>query len=327
MAKQNTVEQNELGKIRIGISSCLLGQPVRYDGGHKRDRFLTDVFSRFVEYVPVCPEVECGLPVPRESMRLIGDPEQPRLVAPKSGVDHSRRMREWAARRVEELAAENLCGFVFKSNSPSSGLFRVKVYNQSGMAAKVGVGLFARAVVERFPDLPVEEEGRLHDAGLRENFIERVFAFSRWRDLVLGVSRPAPALVEFHARHKLSLMAHRVSAVSALGRLVAQAGERPFGELAQVYVKQFMEALGKVPTPARHTNAMMHALGYFKLDLSADEKREALELIEQYRHGHLPLIVPLTLLHHYARKYRVEYLLRQHYLRPGPPELHLRNHA
>lgn len=314
-------------KIKVGVSSCLLGEMVRYDGGHKRDRFLTDVLTHFVEYVPVCPEVECGLPVPREAMRLVGDPEQPHLMTQKSGIDHTKRMQKWAKGRVDELASEKLCGFIFKSNSPSSGLERVKVYNQSGMAAKTGIGLFAKTVVERFPELPVEEEGRLRDARLRENFIERVFAYARWRQNVLEGQRQPAALIDFHATHKLSIMAHQVAAVTQLGHLAAQAGEKPFTELSEAYFSRFMEAMKKIATPARNANAMMHALGYFKKNLSSDEKKEILELIEQYTQGNLPLIVPLTLLHHYARKYQVDYLLQQHYLRPGPHELQLRNHA
>jgi uncharacterized protein YbbK (DUF523 family) len=173
-------------KIRLGISSCLLGQNVRYDGGHKLDRYLTDTLGQYVEYVPVCPEVECGLGVPREAVRLVGDSESPRLVTVKTKQDLTERMMTWAGKRVKELEKEGLCGFVFKSGSPSSGMERVKIYNERGMAEKKGRGMFARAFMDHFPLIPVEEEGRLHDPRLRENFIESIFALMRWRELVQG---------------------------------------------------------------------------------------------------------------------------------------------
>ncbi len=314
------------GRLRLGISTCLLGEPVRYDGGHKRDRFLTDILGRFVEYVPVCPEVECGLPVPREAMRLVGDPGHPRLVTQRSAIDHTERLREWSEKRVRELEKEELCGFVFKQSSPSSGMERVKVYNDSGVAQKVGVGLFAQAFMNHFPLIPTEEEGRLHDVRLRENFIERLFAFKRWQDSV-SAKPNAAALMEFHGRHKLLLMAHDVKSVSQLGRLIAKVDEASCRDVADRYIQQFMGAMKKQATTAKNVNVMMHILGYFKKQLNNDEKQETLELIAQYRQGHLPLIVPLTLFNHYVRKYDQAYLRRQHYLKPGPLELHLRNHA
>lgn len=173
--------------LKIGISACLLGEPVRYDGGHKLDHFLVETLGRFVSFVPVCPETECGLGVPRETMRLTGDPASPRLMTIHSGQDLTARMESWAARRVKELAGENLCGFIFKSRSPSSGMERVKVYADTGGApTKTGVGLFAKEFMTRFPLLPVEDEGRLHDPVLRENFITRIFVLKRWRDLMTG---------------------------------------------------------------------------------------------------------------------------------------------
>ncbi len=208
-------------RIKLGVSTCLLGESVRYDAGHKRDRFITDTLALFVELVPVCPEVECGLSIPREAMRLVGDPQNPRLVTQRSGIDYTEKMQEWAERRVRELESENLCGFIFKSKSPSSGMERVKVYNDSGMARKNGVGVFARAFMDHFPRVPVEEEGRLHDLNLRENFIERLFAFSRWHRMLADNPKPA-GLMDFHARHKLMLMAHDVKSVPELGRLAAK---------------------------------------------------------------------------------------------------------
>jgi uncharacterized protein YbbK (DUF523 family) len=229
-------------RIRMGVSACLLGQQVRYDGGHKHDRYITDILGEYLEFVAVCPEVEAGFSIPRETFRLVGDPESPRLVTTRSNVDHTERMLAWAEKRVAELEKENLCGFIFKSDSPNSGLSRVKVYNPKGMAEKKGVGFFARALTRHFPLLPVEEEGRLNDAKLRETFIE-------------------------------------------------------------------------------------HILGYFKEQLSADEKQELLEIFDRYRREFLPLIVPVTLLNHYVRKFDQPYLKQQVYLNPHPVALKLRNHA
>jgi uncharacterized protein YbgA (DUF1722 family)/uncharacterized protein YbbK (DUF523 family) len=313
-------------KPRLGISTCLLGERVRYDGGHKRDRFLTDTFGKFVEWVPVCPEVECGLPVPRESMHLEGDPDDPRLVTSRTGVDLTRKMKDWAARRVVELEGENLSGYIFKANSPSSGMERVKVYDEKGMPQKVGSGLFARAFMDHFPLLPVEEEGRLHDPVLRENFIERVFCLKRYRDAVSD-RRSARTLIQFHADHKLQLMAHSPGVLKEMGQLVARQKEVRRKELFSAYEALLMKALRLKATPGKNANVLQHALGYFKTDLTGDEKREALEVIESYRNEVVPLIVPVTLIAHYSRKYEPEYLARQTFLNPHPNELKLRNHA
>jgi uncharacterized protein YbgA (DUF1722 family)/uncharacterized protein YbbK (DUF523 family) len=310
-------------KIRLGISACLLGQNVRYDGGHQLDRFLRDTLGHFVEYVPVCPEVEMGLPTPRETLRLVGEPDAPRLVFSKSGEDVTDRMRSWAVERLEELERENLCGFIFKARSPSSGMARVKLYDRNGVPNKNGVGLFARLFMERFPLLPVEEDGRLNDPRLRENFLEAIFTFRRWRDLLADGGTVA-GLIDFHARHKLLLMSHSVELARQMGRLVAQAGQATAGELYEKYQRQLMKALRLPATPAKHVNVLQHALGYFKRQLTADEKQEMLELFEQYRQGVVPLNVPLTLLNHYVRKYRPPYLAEQVYLHPHPVELHLR---
>ncbi len=313
-------------RIRLGISACLLGQPVRYDGGHKLDHFLRDTLGRWVEYVPVCPEVECGLPVPREAMRLVGDPQAPRLVTRRGGVDLTERMLGWAAQRVRELEGEDLCGFIFKSRSPSSGMERVKVYAESGMPSSNGVGLFARAFLEHFPLLPAEEEGRLHDPKLRENFIERLFALRRWRD-TLARGRRRGHLVEFHTRNKLLILSHSPQHYRELGRLVAHAAEQDTAEVFDRYQTLLMEALRLRTTPAKNANVLEHCAGYFKKQLSADEKRELGELITAYRRGQLPLVVPVTLVTHYVRKYRQPYLAQQTYLQPHPAELQLRNHV
>ncbi len=313
-------------KIRLGISRCLLGDKVRYDGGHKLDRFLTETLGRYVEYVPVCPEVECGMPIPRESMRLVGDPASPRLVTVRSGIDKTDQMIRWARRRVIELESEALVGFIFKSDSPSSGMERVKVYGGGGMPARNGVGLFARAFMEHFPLLPVEEDGRLHDPALRENFIERIFTLSRWRDVLAG-GRTRRGLVEFHAKHKLLILSHSERRYQEMGRLVGRAKDLPLDELFQEYERLLLETLRIRATAKKHSNVLMHMAGYFKKQLSAGEKEELLDLIDLYRRDMVPLVVPLTLIQHYVRKYDQPYLREQYYLHPHPRELQLRNHV
>jgi uncharacterized protein YbgA (DUF1722 family)/uncharacterized protein YbbK (DUF523 family) len=313
-------------KIRLGISTCLLGEQVRYDGGHKWDRFLTDTLGKYVDFVPVCPEVECGLGIPREAMRLVGDPSNPQLITVRSGVDHTDRMLDWARQRVVALESEDLCGFIFKSDSPSSGMERVKVYGPSGMPAKTGVGLFARTFMDHFPLLPVEEEGRLHDPKLRENFIEAIFTLKRWREM-LAQKGDRGALVDFHTRHKLLLRAHSLEHVRHLGKLVAQAATHPFQDLRDAYQKLLLEALSKKTTTKKNTDVLDHLMGDFKGDLSADEKQELREIIDLYHRGLVPLIVPVTLINHYVRKYDESYLRGQWYLNPHPVELQLRNHV
>jgi uncharacterized protein YbgA (DUF1722 family)/uncharacterized protein YbbK (DUF523 family) len=314
-------------KPKLGISTCLLGEKVRYDGTGKRDPFLTDTFGAFVEWVPVCPEVECGMTVPREAMHLEGDPETPRLVTIRTHVDHTERMKSWARRRLAELDTEDLAGYVFKSRSPSSGMERVSIYPiQGGAPRKIGVGLWAAAFMEHFPLLPVEDEGRLHDPMIRENFIERVFCLKRYRD-ALRPRRSKGALVAFHAAHKLQLMSHSPTTLREMGRLVAGARGFSTDRLFDSYERLLMKAMRLAATPGKNANVLQHALGYFKRELAADEKQEALEVIEQYRGGHTPLIVPVTLLSHYVRKYGTSYLADQTYFNPHPIELKLRNHA
>ncbi len=315
-----------MGPIRLGISTCLLGENVRYDGGHKWDRFLTDTLGQYVEYVPVCPEVECGLPIPRESMHLEGDPKSPRLVTTRTNIDQTERMVKWANKRVKELERENLCGFIFKSKSPSSGMGRVKVFNEKGMPVWKGVGMFTRVFMDRFPLVPVEEEGRLHDPGLRENFIERIFTMKRWREC-LTRKRNVGNLVDFHTRHKLLVLSHSDKIYRMMGKLVAGGKGVPVKGLYGKYETLLMEALKLKTTTRKNTNVLQHMMGYFKKQLSPDEKQELLEVIEQYRQGLIPLIVPITLINHYTRKYAEQYLSKQIYLKPHPLELKLRNHV
>ncbi|AJE04416.1 YbgA family protein [Geobacter pickeringii] len=311
--------------IAIGISSCLLGERVRYDGGHKHDRYLTDTLGAFFRLVPVCPEVGCGLPAPREPMRLEEVTGEVRLVTTRSRIDHTERMRRWYAEKVGELAAADLCGFIFKKDSPSSGLFRVKVH-RAGMPARMGRGLFAEAVTARFPLLPVEEEGRLHDLELRENFVVRIFAYRRWKDLVAGGGTPG-RLAKFHTAHKLLLMAHSPELCRELGGLVARGKEVPRDELFARYGALFMKALARLATVPKNTAVLRHIACSFRKRLPRDERDELGEVIDEYRRRLVPLVVPVTLLRHYARTCGDEYLLGQVYLTPTPTELMLRNHV
>jgi len=313
-------------KIKLGISSCLLGNKVRYDGGHKFDPFLVNTLGQFVEYVPVCPEVESGFPIPRQAFRLVGDPTAPRLVTRQDGVDATGQMERWIETKLPLLEKEELCGFIFKSKSPSSGMERVKVYNEKGMAEKNGVGIFARALMERLPLLPVEEEGRLQDIQLRENFIVRIFVYRRWQELLASGATPA-RLVDFQRRHKLLLMAHSPEMARQLGKLVADAGSRPAAAIFPEYEKLLLTALKQKATVRKNVNVLQHMFGYFKKQLDDFEKKELLELIENYRQNLIPLIVPLTLLKHYIDKFHQPYLYDQYYLDPHPLELKLRNHA
>ena len=313
-------------KIKLGVSSCLLGERVRYDGGHKLDHFLTDTLGAYVDWVLVCPEVESGLSVPREAMHLVGDVEAPRLVTIRTGVDHTSRMRQWAKKKVTILAAEDLCGFVFKSRSPSSGMRGVKIYSPEGIPNSTGSGIFAKAFQDRFPLLPVEDEGRLHDPGLRENFIERVFVYKRWQEF-LASDRTIGGLVSFHTSHKLLVMAHSPKHYSALGKLVADPKQYKRKELFEQYCATLMEGLQLLATVRKNTNVLQHMAGYFKQQLSPDEKQELQDVIANYHQVLVPLIVPITLLHHYVRKYNVAYLKQQACLNPHPVELMLRNHV
>ena len=313
--------------IRVGISACLLGEEVRFDGGHKRDAFLTEEFGRFVEWVPVCPEVEAGFGTPREAMHLRRSNGELRLVTVKTDRDVTAPMERVIRQRIPALAAEGLSGYVLKKNSPSCGLERVKVYDRNGaLSAEKGRGLFADALISRFPLLPVEEEGRLSDPRLRENFVERVFAYSRLQALFRG-RWSAGSLVQFHTAHKLILMAHSPDAYRRLGVLVAAQKQLSRLELQRRYSEEFMRAMAVMATTRRHTNVLQHMAGYFKERLDRESKAELQSTIEDYRRGLVPLVVPITLLRHHVRVHGVEYLAGQLYLQPHPKELMLRNHA
>lgn len=309
-------------KIRLGISHCLLGAPVRYDGKDKHDAYITGTLGRFFEFVPLCPEVVIGLGVPREPIRLEGDPRAPRAVGVRSkDLDVTADLLVLGRRSARQMGG--ISGYILKSGSPSCGLEGVKVYAGNRVSRR-GVGLFVRGLRERQPLLPMEEEGGLADPELRENFIERVFAYRRWQELC-GAGITPRRLVAFHSAHKLSLMAHGSEPARALGRLVAEAGRRPVKTLAAEYGAGFMAALGHRATRRRHTNVLQHLLGYLKTRIDAADKAEALELIDDYRHGKVPLIVPLTLLKHHLRRFPDPYLAGQAYLNPSPAELALCN--
>jgi uncharacterized protein YbgA (DUF1722 family)/uncharacterized protein YbbK (DUF523 family) len=313
-------------EIRVGISSCLLGEPVRWDGGHKRDAFLVSELGRYVEWLPVCPEVELGMGVPRPSVRLVREDEKVRMLENRSDRDHTRAMRAFARRRAAEIAKLDLCGYVLKKDSPSCGMERVKVHRADASPVRDGRGLFAEALMAALPSLPVEEEGRLQDARLRENFIERVFAHRRLRDLFDGDWRLRD-VVAFHTAHKLQLMAHAPKAYAELGRLVAGMRALPRAELRARYETAFMAALAKRATPGRNANVLEHMAGHLRDRLDAADRDELKGLIRDHRLGLAPLVVPLALIRHHARRQGSAYLLGQVWLDPHPKELMLRNHV
>jgi len=309
-------------KIRLGISSCLLGQKVRFDGNHKHDSFLTGTLGQYFEWVPVCPEVAIGLGIPRPPIRLVGSASTPRAVGVKDAtLDVTDKLAAYGKQQARKL--DDLSGYVLKSRSPSCGMERVKVYQHAGTPAKSGRGIYADAFLSSQPWLPAEEEGRLSDPRLRENFIERVFVYQRWQESVArGLT--AARLVEFHTRHKLALMAHDVEAYRVLGRLVAQAGRRHLKETGREYLLHLMRAFQRLATPARHANVLMHLMGYLKKNLDSGDKTELLGMIHAYRQGAAPFAAPLTLLKHHFRRHPDPYIAEQTYLNPDPRELILR---
>jgi uncharacterized protein YbgA (DUF1722 family)/uncharacterized protein YbbK (DUF523 family) len=318
-------------KLRLGVSACLLGRKVRYDGQHKRDPFLVDVLGEFVEWVPVCPEQELGLGVPREPIRLVGDPAAPRLVGERSGKDHTDPMRRLAEARVRELARLDLDGYVTKKDSPSCGMERVRVHGgRGGPPRREGVGAFARVLLARLPLLPVEEEGRLADPALRESFLERLFAHARWKAAV-GRGPRRGDLVAFHTAHKLALMAHSPAAYRTLGAAVGGLAKGPIARAVDAYGRGFMEALRIPATRGRHANVLQHMLGYFRDVLPPADRTELADCVADYARGLVPLVVPLTLFRHHVRRHGerpgVGWLAGQTYLDPDPKELMLRNHA
>lgn len=326
MTKGDKASSPHDSPIRIGVSRCLLGEPVRYDGGHKRDSYLSELLSRYVKWVPVCPEAEAGMGTPREIMQLVGDPGNPRLVTIETNRNMTSLLASFTDRKLKSLERDDVSGYIFKKNSPSCGIERVPVINRHNRPVRTGVGLFAQAFMKRFPLVPVEDEGRLGDPAIRENFIERVFCYRRLQDLVrTGMTKQT--VERFHTVHKYLLLAHSPQHYRALGQLVGQTKQYRSKELAVKYGELFMNTLAMKATMRKHVNVLNHIVVYFKKRLTAPEKNELLSVIDNYHRGLVPLIVPLTLITHFARLFDVGYLLDQVYLNPHPKEVMLRNHA
>jgi uncharacterized protein YbgA (DUF1722 family)/uncharacterized protein YbbK (DUF523 family) len=315
-------EQPQLSPILIGISSCLLGEKVRFDGNHKHDRYITDTLGQYFEYVPVCPEVAVGMGIPRPPIRLEGDPEQPRVVGVKDrSFDVTDELERFSREQVPKLP--EISGYILKSKSPSCGMERVKVYAQSGGLTGQGSGIFARTLMQARPELPIEEEGRLGDPGLRDNFLERVFVFRRWQNLVAsGLTRQK--VIDFHTRHKLSLMAHGHENYQRLGQMVGAIADRPLDQFARDYILALMGALTHRATNRRQANVLQHLMGYLKTHLDSEDKSELRDVIDAYRLGRIPLLAPITLLRHHFRKHPHPWVDQQVYLRPEPAENLLR---
>lgn len=311
---------------RLGVSTCLLGENARYDGAERRDPILLRAFADHVEWVPVCPEVECGMTVPRDPMHLADDPSSPRLVTTATGADQTERMRTWMRSRLDELAREDLWGFVLKSSSPSCGTRAVPVLDARGAKTGEAAGLFAAAVAERFPLLPVADERSLRDDSMWDNFIERLFCLKRYRDS-MRPRRSRESLVAFHAAHELQLMAHDPGVLGEMGELVARSKKLPLDKLAARYEELLRTAMELVATPPKNADVLLHALGLLERYLSPDERQEALALIEEYRGGNAPLSLPMTLLGHHIGKYGVEYLDSQSYFDPHPVAFRLRERS
>jgi len=321
--RESTTEETQLDKIQVGISSCLLGQEVRFDGGHKRDSYITGTLSAYFDFVPFCPEAGAGLGIPRQPIRLVRRGDEIRAVGVKTPeLDPTDDLAAFALQTVPQLG--DVSGYILKVASPSCGMERVKVYNEKGMPERIGVGIYAGVLMESLPLLPVEEEGRLGDPVLRENFIERVFVYHRWQQLARsGLS--AHKLVEFHSDHKYLIKAHSEDIYRQLGRMVAEAGKTELEQLAADYVATLMTTLKRPVKPRQHVDILQHLLGFLKKHIDRLDREEMLETIEQYRQGLVPLIVPITLLRHHFRRYPDPYVMRQYYLSPHPKELMLRN--
>lgn len=313
-------------KPLIGISSCLLGRNVRYDGSHQLSHYIADLLGKYVDFYPVCPEVECGLSTPREAMRLVQTEKGIQLQTQKTKQDITPTMLQWIKHKMPNLKQQPFCGFIFKAKSPSSGLFRIKIYGKNGYATRNGRGIFAQELTCALPFLPVEEDGRLHDSKLRENFIERIFCMHRWNHFCQS-PKTKGKLMEFHAKHKYLLMAHSPAEQRKLGKMIADNDQQPIEQLYQNYFELLIPSLSKISTVKKNTNVLHHMIGYFKKDITREEKAELGEIVSNY-HDHLvPLIVPITMINHYARKYDSDYLIKQYYLHPHPMELALRNHV
>jgi uncharacterized protein YbgA (DUF1722 family)/uncharacterized protein YbbK (DUF523 family) len=309
-------------KPLVGISSCLLGQQVRFDGGHKKDGWITGPLGAFFDFLPVCPEVGIGLGVPRPTIHLVGDPARPRALGSRdASLDVTARLEAFGIAQLPRL--EGLSGYILKSKSPSCGMARVPVTSEKGMPAKVGVGIYARVLLERMPLLPVEEEGRLNDPVLRENFVTRVYVLHRWQRL--RVERMTAAkLIDFHSRQKYLVMAHSQAAYQRLGQMLSHLKQVDLEAVADMYVAELMAALARRVTRKRHVNVLHHIMGYFTDHIDAGDKAELLASIEAYRREEVALVVPITLLRHHLRRHPDPYMEKQVYLAPHPEKLALR---
>ncbi len=310
-------------QILVGISSCVLGEKVRFDSGHKASAFVNKELSPYLEFVSVCPEVGIGLPVPRPTIRLISDQERVALVETKdASKDYTDAMVDFAHHKVDELTQTNLCGYIVCAKSPSCGMERVKVYGNNH-AEKSGVGLYTQVMLERMPWLPVEEDGRLNDPVLKENFITRIFCLYDFYQS-MGDEPTRGKIIDFHSRYKLTLMAHHPDSYRELGRLVARIADYDIKEFVQHYRLGLMQAMAHRATRKNNTNVLMHLQGYFKRVLNKQQKAELRKVIDDYRVGLIPLLAPLTLIKHYLNSYPDGYLEQQKYFQPYPEELRLR---
>ncbi len=316
--------------IPVGISACVVGQEVRYNGGHKRSRFCTEVLATVFDFKPYCPEVAIGLGIPRPTIRLVGDSSRPDVIGTdKPELNVTKDLYHYSEATAQKMT--DLCGYIFIKNSPSCGAFKVKVYNNDPDSKSFGYpqetkgqGVFAKAVMDANPLLPIEEEGRLNDPPLRENFILRVFALHYWRAQV-AANLSVAAIVEFHSRYKYTLMAHSQSGYKALGQLVANQAGIDQTELANQYIAMFMKTIAKPATRKNHVNTLLHILGYLKRTVAGDIRKDILDVIDQYHKGMVHLSVPITLLKHYVEHFGNDYIRSQIYLDPYPLALGLRN--
>ncbi|MDF1820790.1 MAG: DUF523 and DUF1722 domain-containing protein [Alcanivoracaceae bacterium] len=312
-----------MGQISVGISACLTGREVRHDGGHKNSRYCMDVLAEHFDFQPFCPEMGAGLGVPRPAMHLMDDGNTIRLVNVRGEGDHTDAMHGWITENVP--AMDGLRGFILMAKSPSCGMERVRVYNADGeVLHREGSGLFASALQQAWPLLPVEEEGRLNDDALRENFMERVFFYDDWCAL-LAQGLSASGLLEFHTRHKFQLLAHDQAAYRALGPLLADLKAAPLEQIADTYIRGAMQGMRRLVSRGAHVNTLQHLFGFYRDDLSDAERAEANDQLQAYQRGEVPLVVPMTLLRMFQRRFPSDYVGSQHYLSPYPDRLGLRN--
>lgn len=316
-------KENAKHNIRIGVSACLLGKKVRFDGGHKRSRFITDSLAEYFELVSFCPEVAIGMGTPRQPIRLVGDSHNPEAVGVKTPeLNVTQSLRDYGSKTAADL--HDLCGFIFKKDSPSCGMARVKVYNDKGMPERSGSGLFAREIMQAHPLLPVEEEGRLNDSDLRDNFITRVYVYARWKALINDGLNKA-GLIKFHTGHKYLVMSHSTEKYREMGQMLSDLSQSSLTDIAEKYISRLMQALSKPATRKRHTNVLQHLLGYLKKDLDSGHRNDLNDAIDAYRRGEYPLVVPIRLLQHHFSMHPHPYIREQVYLNPHPQALQLRN--